>query len=69
MINTYDTSKLMNSAELSDALKLTRTSIQRLRKQGLPVIFIGTSVRYDYVEVMRWIKARQTEFQKQKQKV
>jgi len=68
MINTKNPSKLMTVSELSDALKLTRTSIQRLRKQGMPVILIGVSVRYDYVEVMQWIKARQTEFKNLKQK-
>jgi phage terminase Nu1 subunit (DNA packaging protein) len=68
MINTKNPSKLMTVSELSDALKLTRTSIQRLRKQGMPVILIGVSVRYDYVEVMQWIKTRQTEFKKLKEK-
>jgi excisionase family DNA binding protein len=42
--------------ELSQLLKISRTTIDRWRKEGMPFIKMGRGVRFDQGAVMKWIK-------------
>ena len=54
MINT-DT-RLMTREELAQALNVTTRHIYNLEKQGLPVLRVGGRVRYDWDEVMTFLR-------------
>jgi 5-methylcytosine-specific restriction protein A len=47
---------LVSEKELAEILQLSRSTINRLRKQGMPFIKIGKSVRYDLEAVKKWIQ-------------
>jgi excisionase family DNA binding protein len=42
--------------ELSQLLKISRATIDRWRKEGMPFIKMGRGVRFDQDAVMKWIK-------------
>jgi excisionase family DNA binding protein len=42
--------------ELSEKLKLSRATIDRWRKEGLPFVKIGNGVRFIESDVMKWIQ-------------
>jgi excisionase family DNA binding protein len=48
--------ELITEKQLIDLLKLSRATISRLRKNGMPYKKIGKSVRYDYDEVRQWLE-------------
>lgn len=50
---------LINVKELSKKLGVSRSKIYLLINEGLPVIKIGGSTRFDYSEVITWIKEHQ----------
>jgi excisionase family DNA binding protein len=50
---------LMNMKELMGFLKVKRSTIYKLREEGLPVIHLGRVVRFDREEIIRWLKDRQ----------
>lgn len=43
--------------ELSKMLKISRSTIDRWRKEGLPHIKIGNSIRFDKAEVLQWLNS------------
>jgi excisionase family DNA binding protein len=49
--------KLLTTKELAELLKVTTVTIWRWRDNGLPFIKIGRSIRFDFDEVMKWIRA------------
>jgi excisionase family DNA binding protein len=50
------TTELLTTEQLADRLKVSRITIVRWRKKGLPTKKInGYSVRFDIAEVMQWI--------------
>lgn len=49
---------LLNKKELAEKLKVSIVTINRLLAKGLPNIKVGTSVRFDYDEVINWLKER-----------
>ena len=51
--------KLINVKELAEKLGVSRSKIYVLINDGLPFIKIGSSTRFDYSEVMAWIKEKQ----------
>lgn len=51
--------ELMNMSELMAFLKVKRSTVYRLRDQGLPSIHLGRVVRFDREEVIRWLRTRQ----------
>ena len=51
MSNSYMTLK-----DLSEKLKLSRATIDRWRKEGLPSVKIGSGVRFIESDAMKWIK-------------
>jgi excisionase family DNA binding protein len=50
---------LMNMAELMEFLKVRRSTVYKLRDEGLPTIHLGRVVRFDREEIIRWLKDRQ----------
>jgi excisionase family DNA binding protein len=51
--------KLLTEKELQEKLNVSRQTLVRLRKQGLPYRKVGLrSIRYDEKEVMTWIEKR-----------
>ncbi len=50
---------LMNMSELMAFLKVKRSTVYRLRDQGLPVIQLGRVVRFDREEIVRWLRTQQ----------
>jgi 5-methylcytosine-specific restriction enzyme A len=51
--------KLIDSKQLQELLKISRTTLHRIEKEGLPVTQIGKSKRYNIDEVKVWIDDRQ----------
>jgi excisionase family DNA binding protein len=51
--------KLLTEKELQEKLNVSRQTLVRLRKQGLPYKKVGLrSIRYDEAEVKKWIETR-----------
>jgi len=51
--------KLIDSKQLQEILNISRTTLHRMEKEGLPVTHIGKSKRYNIDEVKVWIDNRQ----------
>lgn len=49
----------MDMKDLMGFLKVKRSTIYKLREEGLPVIHLGRVVRFDREEIIRWLKDRQ----------
>ncbi len=47
--------------ELSKSLKISRATIDRWRKQGMPYYKIGNGVRFIEIEVIEWIKLHKSQ--------
>ncbi len=47
--------KLITSEELQEIYSLSRSTIDRWRKEGMPCIKVGRNVRFDEIEVQKWI--------------
>jgi len=47
--------KLLTMEELMQLLSVSRSTLDRWRKNGLPFKKVGRSVRFDYKEVRDWI--------------
>ena len=48
---------LIDSVELAKQLAVSKSTIIKLRKQGMPVIMIGDSVRFEPKAVMQYLKS------------
>lgn len=48
--------KLKNNHEMAEILGVSRMTLNRWRKLGMPSTNIGKSVRFDEEEVEQWIK-------------
>jgi excisionase family DNA binding protein len=46
----------VDKKELAEKLKISKVTIDRLRKKGLPSYKLGTKVVFDYEEVEKWVK-------------
>jgi predicted DNA-binding transcriptional regulator AlpA len=50
---------VLTAKELEQMLSISRTTLYRLRKEGLPHKKLGHStIRYDLVEVLDWLEKR-----------
>lgn len=55
-------SKMVTSKELQETYSLSRSTIDRWRKEGMPSIKVGRGVRFDEEAVKSWIeKNKQSE--------
>lgn len=52
-------SQIMDSQSLQKKLNISRTTLYRMEKEGLPVTKLGKSKRYDLEDVKAWIADRQ----------
>lgn len=50
---------LLTVDELCEWLKVTRKTTERWRKDGMPYLKIGRTVRFDKTEVVKWIEEKQ----------
>lgn len=48
--------KLITITELQSIYSISRATIDRWRKEGLPFIKVGRGVRFDEEQVREWIK-------------
>lgn len=49
---------MLNKKQLAEKLNISIPMIDKLMKNGMPKIKIGKSVRFEYEEVLKWIKER-----------
>lgn len=49
---------LLTTIELSQVLNVSRQSIYKWRKEGMPFYKIGTAVRFDLDEIREWLKTK-----------
>ena len=49
---------MLNKKELAEKLGISVSMVNKLLTQGMPRINIGKSVRFEYEEVIKWIKER-----------
>lgn len=50
--------KLLTTVELAETLKVTRQAIWNWRKEGLPFFKIGSAVRFDPLQVRKWLEEK-----------
>jgi hypothetical protein len=55
---------MLTEKELRQKLLINRGTVLKLRKQGLPHIKIGRLVRYDFNDVLIWLKANSESYQR-----
>jgi DNA modification methylase/predicted DNA-binding transcriptional regulator AlpA len=48
---------MITERELLEELKISRTTLWRLKKMGMPYIKVGSAYRYDKEEVIQWFKS------------
>lgn len=48
--------ELLTVQELTQRLKISRRQLERLRHEGLPYIMIKSSPRFEFIEVLQWLK-------------
>lgn len=49
---------MLKKKELADKLKISVPMVDKLMREGLPRIKIGKSVRFEYEEVVSWLKEK-----------
>lgn len=47
--------EILTEKELAERLKLSRFTILKMRKNGLPFMRVSDSVRFDWAKVLEWI--------------
>lgn len=51
--------KYINADELSEILKISKSTIKNLQKKGMPCLKINRLIRYCYSDVYLWLKSQQ----------
>ena len=49
---------MLNKEELAKELNISVPMVNKLMRQGMPRIKIGTAVRFELAEVVKWLKER-----------
>ena len=49
--------KFLTVEDVSDMLKVTRTTVYNLKKKGMPFVKLGKNIRFEQQEVVDWILA------------
>jgi len=60
-MRVVDMENLMTTQELMDYLKISRTTIDRWRKEGMPYLSLSKAIRFEREEVLKWIKESKSE--------
>jgi excisionase family DNA binding protein len=50
--------KMIKKQELANKLNISVPMVDKLMREGMPRVKIGKSVRFDYDEVLKWLKER-----------
>ncbi len=50
---------LLTMGQLAAALGVSRSTVQRLRRQGLPTVMVVESPRFELDAAVRWLRARE----------
>lgn len=50
--------RLLNKSELAERLNVSISTISNMQNEGLPSVKLLTSVRFEYAEVLEWLKVR-----------
>lgn len=50
--------ELVTGAELARLLSVSRTTVHRLRLEGMPAVRMGDTFRYHLGDCLAWLKAR-----------
>lgn len=58
-------SKLFTNKGLAEHLQLSTMTLSRWRKEGLPFLYIGNSIRFELEPVMKWIKENKNKGEKE----
>ena len=48
---------LLTTKETCEQLRLSRSTLDRLRMYGLPCVFVGEAVRFNLAKVCAWLEA------------
>lgn len=57
--------KFLTIEDVAEMLQVTRTTIYNLKKQGLPFIKLGKSIRFNQDEVIDWVMTNSRETSKE----
>jgi excisionase family DNA binding protein len=57
-------SQLLTEKQLKERLWINRGTLWKLRKQGLPYIQLGRLIRFNFDDVMAWLKGNSESYQK-----
>ena len=49
---------MLKKQELANKLNISVAMVDKLMREGMPKLKIGKSVRFDYEQVLKWIKER-----------
>ena len=52
--------RYLSTAELLDTLSISRSTVNRMVKRGMPHIWVGAVRRFPLSEVVEWLKKIQT---------
>lgn len=55
---TKNLKRLLTQEQVMERLQISRVTLWRLRKQGLPVVQVGRAIRFDAQEVSKWLKTQ-----------
>ena len=59
---TFCAIRLLTEAQVCEELGVTRVTLQRWRKSGMPYVALGSRmVRYNLFDVMQWLEERKTD--------
>ena len=50
--------KYVSTSELMDTLSISRSTVNRMVKRGLPHVWVGAVRRFPMVQVLEWLKER-----------
>ena len=53
--------KLLTQEEVCEWLQISRATLHRLRREGLPGFPVGRQIRFEQGEVKRWLKERRND--------
>lgn len=57
---------MLSAEELQQELNISRSTLYRLRKEGLPHVQVGyRTLRYDLVEVLKWLEQNGYKYKRQ----
>ena len=54
----YSTSEIVNKRELLDILKISKSTLQRMMRRGLPFTMFGGYAGFNVQEVKNWLMER-----------